>query len=38
MGQLLGLEVGRVVVEPSVLKRTAGIETEITLGGVFSAI
>ena len=38
IGQLLSLEVGWVVVKLSVLERTAGVATEITVGGVFSAI
>ena len=38
IGQLLCLEVGWVVVKPSVLERTAGVAAEITMGGVFSAI
>ena len=38
IGQLLSLEVNWVVVKPSVLERTAGVATEITVGGVFSTI
>ena len=38
IGQLLSLEVGWVVVKPSVLERTAGVAAEITVDGVFSAI
>ena len=32
------MEVGWVVVKPSVLERTAGVVAEITVGAVFSAI
>jgi len=32
------LEVGWVVVKPSVLERTVGVAAEITMDGVFSAI
>ena len=38
IGQLLSLEVGWVVVKPSVLERTVGVAAEITMGRVFSAI
>ena len=38
IGQLLSLEVGWVVIKPSVFERTVGIAAEITVGGVFSAI
>jgi hypothetical protein len=38
IGQLLSLEVGWVVVKPSVLERTVEVAAEITVGGVFSAI
>ncbi len=38
IGQVLSLEVGWVVVKPSVLERTARVVAEITVGGVFSAI
>ena len=38
IGQLLSLEVGWVVVKPSVLERTVGVAAQITVGGVFSAI
>ena len=38
IGQLLSLEVGWVVVKPSVLERAVGVAAEITVGGVFSTI
>ena len=36
--QLLSLEVGWVVVKPSVLERTVGVAAEINVGGLLSAI
>jgi len=38
IGQLLSLEVGWVVVKPSVIERTVGVAAEINVGGVFSAM